>query len=67
MPGFVAPPPDRDSRKALEKRAREAAQPVQPEEKAHWPFHASGTFASPVEPAADKPAPPEKKPGNPAA
>lgn len=60
MPGFVAPPPDSDSRKAIEKRAREAARPVQPEEKAHWPFPAADTFAGPVDAAADK-APQKKK------
>ena len=59
MPGFVAPPPDSDSRKAIEKRAREAARPVQPEEKAHWPFHAADSFACPVDAAADTP--PQKK------
>lgn len=65
MPGFVAPPPDSDSRKAIEKRAREAVRPVQPEEKAHWPFHAADTFASPVDPPADK-APQQKKQDKPA-
>ena len=60
MPGFIAPPPDRDSRKAIEKRARDATQPLQPESKARWPFNAADTFASPVTAASEK-TPPEKK------
>ena len=67
MPGFVAPPPDSDSRKAIEKRAREATQPPQPEEKAHWPFHAADTFVCQPDVAAEKDKPAPKKKPKPAA
>lgn len=38
MPRFTAPPPNGETRRALEQRAREAAQPVVPEKKGRWPF-----------------------------
>ena len=38
MPRFTAPPPDRDSRKAIEQRSRDATQPVVPLENVRWPF-----------------------------
>lgn len=57
-------PPDSDSRKALEKRAREASKPVVPQEKGRWPFPvnvnqpAGNAPAAGSRPDADKPKPP---------
>ena len=41
MPRFKAPPPNGDSRKALQQRAREATRPAEPEKKGSWPFSAN--------------------------
>ncbi|CAN5324989.1 hypothetical protein BH10PSE16_BH10PSE16_39160 [soil metagenome] len=38
MPRSNAPPPDGDSRRAIEQRAREATRPAAPEKKGSWPF-----------------------------
>jgi hypothetical protein len=38
MPRFNAPPPNGDSRKAIEQRAREATRPATPEKRGGWPF-----------------------------
>ena len=38
MPRFTAPPPDRDSRKAIEQRSRDATRPVVPQANVRWPF-----------------------------
>ncbi len=46
MPRFSAPPPNGDSRKALELRAREATRPVTPIKKGSWPFSADKLSAS---------------------
>lgn len=57
-------PPDSDKRKALEKRAREAAKPAVPEEKGRWPFPvnvnqpAGNASAAGAAPKAGKPKPP---------
>ena len=40
MSRFNAPPPNGDSRKMIEQRARDAARPAAPEKKATWPFPA---------------------------
>ena len=41
MSRFNAPPPNGDSRKVIEQRARDATRPPAPEKKATWPFPAS--------------------------
>ena len=41
MSRFNAPPPNGDSRKIIEQRAREAARPQTPEKKGTWPFSAN--------------------------
>jgi len=41
MSRFNAPPPNGDSRKVIEQRAREATRPLAPEEKGSWPFSAN--------------------------
>lgn len=46
-------PPDSDSRKALEKRAREAAKPALPQEKGRWPFPVNVNQPAGNAPAAD--------------
>lgn len=38
MSKFNAPPPNGDSRKIIEQRAREATRPAAPEKKGSWPF-----------------------------
>lgn len=38
MSRFNAPPPNGDSRKAIEQRAREINRPAAPEKKGNWPF-----------------------------
>lgn len=38
MSRFNAPPPNGDSRKMIEQRAREATRPAAPEKKGSWPF-----------------------------
>jgi hypothetical protein len=38
MSRFNAPPPNGDSRKAIEQRAREINRPAAPEKKGSWPF-----------------------------
>lgn len=38
MPRFIAPPPDRDSRKAIEQRSRDATRPVVAQANIRWPF-----------------------------
>ena len=38
MPRFSAPPPNAESRKAIEQRAREATRPAAVEKKGSWPF-----------------------------
>jgi len=38
MSRFNAPPPNGDSRKMIEQRAREATRPLAPEKKGSWPF-----------------------------
>ena len=38
MPKFNAPPPNGESRKMIEQRAREATRPAVPEKKGAWPF-----------------------------
>ena len=38
MPRFSAPPPNSESRKAIEQRAREATRPAAVEKKGSWPF-----------------------------
>ncbi|MDB5744378.1 MAG: hypothetical protein JWR68_2693 [Polaromonas sp.] len=38
MSRFSAPPPDGESRKAIEQRARDATRPAAPEKKGTWPF-----------------------------
>lgn len=38
MPRFNAPPPNGDSRKMIEQRARDATRPAVPEKKGSWPF-----------------------------
>ncbi|MFC5519562.1 hypothetical protein [Polaromonas jejuensis] len=43
MPRFTAPPPNGDSRQALQKRARDARLPAAPEEKGRWPFSVANT------------------------
>ena len=52
MPRFAQAAPDRDSRKALEERARTAASPAAPEQKGRWPFPAAPTSPAPASPAA---------------
>ena len=41
MPRLQVAAPDTENRKALERRAREAAMPAPPREKARWPFPVS--------------------------
>ena len=41
MSRFNAPPPNCDSRKMIEQRARDATRPAAPEEKGSWPFCAN--------------------------
>ena len=41
MSKFNAPPPNGDSRKMIEQRARDATRPPAPEKKGSWPFSAS--------------------------
>ena len=41
MSRFNAPPPNGDSRKMIEQRAREATRPPAPEKKGTWPFSVS--------------------------
>ena len=41
MSRFNAPPPNGDSRKMIEQRARDAARPAAPEKKGTWPFLAN--------------------------
>ena len=41
MSRFNAPPPNGDSRKMIEQRARDAMRPAAPEEKGSWPFCAN--------------------------
>ena len=41
MSRFNAPPPNGDSRKMIEQRARDAARPAVPEKKGTWPFPAN--------------------------
>lgn len=41
MSRFNAPPPNGDSRKMIEQRARDATRPPAPEKKATWPFPAN--------------------------
>lgn len=38
MPRFNAPPPNGDSRRFIEQRAREATRPAAPPKKSQWPF-----------------------------
>ncbi len=40
MSRFTAPPPNGDSRKTIEQRARDAMRPAAPEKKGRWPFSA---------------------------
>lgn len=40
MPRFNAHPPNGDSRRAIQQRAREATRPAEPEKKGQWPFSA---------------------------
>ena len=49
MPRFNAPPPNGDSRRAIQQRAREATQPAVPEKQGCWPFSARESLASPDE------------------
>ncbi|MDB5930343.1 MAG: hypothetical protein JWR60_2050 [Polaromonas sp.] len=42
MSRFTAPPPNGDSRRAIEQRAREATRPAAPEKKGRWPFPVDG-------------------------
>ncbi len=66
MPRLKVPAPDAESRKALEQRAREAAKPVQPEQKGRWPFSVQDN-----QPAGEatgdhgKPGQPSSRPGKP--
>ena len=41
MSRFNAPPPNGDSRKMIEQRARDATRPAVPEKKGSWPFSAN--------------------------
>ncbi|MDB5886997.1 MAG: hypothetical protein JWR74_3168 [Polaromonas sp.] len=41
MSRFSAPPPNGDSRKMIEQRAREATRPPVPETQGSWPFSAN--------------------------
>jgi len=41
MSRFNAPPPNGDSRKMIEQRARDATRPAAPEKKGSWPFSAN--------------------------
>ena len=41
MSRFTAPPPNGDSRKAIEQRSRDAMRPAAPVEKGRWPFSVS--------------------------
>ena len=41
MSRFNAPPPNGDSRKIIEQRARDATRPAEPEKKGSWPFSAN--------------------------
>ncbi|MBC7445180.1 MAG: hypothetical protein H7273_06880 [Polaromonas sp.] len=56
MSRFNAPPPNGDSRKMIEQRAREATRPRAPEKKGTWPFpanqHPQGADPSACQPAA---------------
>lgn len=38
MPRFNAHPPNGDSRRAIQERARQATRPAAPEKKGQWPF-----------------------------
>lgn len=49
MSRFNAPPPNGDSRRAIQQRAREATQPLAPEKKACWPFSAQDLPATHAE------------------
>ena len=44
MSRFNAPPPNGDSRKMIEQRARDATRPAAPEKKGSWPFSANKTL-----------------------
>jgi hypothetical protein len=68
MPRFAHAAPDSDIRKAIEQRARAAANPIVAEEKRRWPFPAPTTSAEPptaettapqLEPAEAQTAPPQ--------
>ena len=51
MSRFNAPPPNGDSRKMIEQRAREAMRPAAPEKPGAWPFCANKhPFAANPEP-----------------
>lgn len=56
MPRFSAPPPNVDSRKAIQQRAREAVKPAAPEKKGHWPFSAADTISADTTQAGPTPA-----------
>jgi len=43
MSRFNAPPPNGDSRKMIEQRARDATRPQAPEKKGSWPFSVNKT------------------------
>ena len=45
MPRFNSTPPNGDSRKALQERAREASRPATPQDKGRWPFPVAGADA----------------------
>ncbi|MDQ3058274.1 MAG: hypothetical protein M3R45_01945 [Pseudomonadota bacterium] len=46
MPRFNAPPPNGDSRRAIQQRAREATRPAAPEKKGCWPFSAQDILSA---------------------
>ncbi|WP_293605808.1 hypothetical protein [Polaromonas sp. UBA4122] len=60
MPRFNVSPPDGDSRKALEQRAREAAMHAIPQKKGRWPFPVADTLAVAADHEADPSAPPDQ-------
>lgn len=56
MPRFSAPPPNVDSRKAIQQRAREAVKPAAPEKKGNWPFSAEDAISADASHAGTPPA-----------
>ncbi|MFZ2294255.1 MAG: hypothetical protein WB542_09660 [Polaromonas sp.] len=56
MPRFSAPPPNIDSRKAIQQRAREALEPAAAEKKGNWPFPAENALPANTEQAGIPPA-----------